>query len=330
MPGKQKAKQRLREIAATALHYSGASRMLQIGDEHPWRILMYHRVVRLNELPYAIQPGMYVTPETFEMQMKYLAEHAQVVPLDDLARDIVQGKTIAPRTVAVTFDDGWVDTYTHAFPILKRYSIPATIFLVTSFIGTTETLWTDKVTLALMALREEKHYLQNACSRIKEMTGIEPAFCAEITKILNTGPAEELPEQFDALIEQLKRSSLKERKTIVSGLVNLAKEFTTLKIPRSFLSWDEVKEMTRDGVYFGSHSHKHYPLTELSEVQLTDDIENSFQVFREKGIAPSAVFCYPGGDYNELVQHVLAKHEIRFALTTAKTSNLNTLPHWSA
>jgi peptidoglycan/xylan/chitin deacetylase (PgdA/CDA1 family) len=326
MPNKEKAKQRLRGIAASAMHYSGASRVLQMGEEYHWRILMYHRVVRPQDSRYPLQPGMYVTPETFELQMNYLHDHAHVVPLDELAGNIAQGNSIAPRTVAITFDDGWADVYSNACPILTRYKLPATVFLVTSFVGTNESLWSDKVALALTALQNEKQYLQTACLRIKQNSEIDPGICSQILAVLEFTGGEPIAGVLDTLIESLKNLSLQQRKTTVSSISALAREFTSMKLLRSFLNWEEVREMAKSGISFGSHGHKHYPLPELSEAQINDEIDNSYQVFRERDLAPSLVFCYPGGDYDENTQGILAQKEIRFALTTDKMPNLGTLP----
>ena len=203
MPYQEKAKLRLRELAANALHYSGASRILQMGEEHHWRVLMYHRVVDSGTSPYPLQPGMYVTPQTFAMQMEYLSEHARVVSLDELAHDVAQNKEIPPRTVALTFDDGWTDVSANILPVLQRFNFPATVFLVTSFIGTNETLWNDKVALALTCLRQEGQYHTAVSSRIREKSEISAVLFGRIARILAMTGEEGFPEALDSLIEEL-------------------------------------------------------------------------------------------------------------------------------
>ena len=84
MEPKDKVKGLLRKVAAEVVHHSGLTGVLQKQDETPWRILMYHRVIDPRQSAYPLQPGMYVTPETFAMQMKFLAEEAQVIALDEL------------------------------------------------------------------------------------------------------------------------------------------------------------------------------------------------------------------------------------------------------
>jgi peptidoglycan/xylan/chitin deacetylase (PgdA/CDA1 family) len=63
--------------------------------------------------------------------MSFLKRHGyRVIPLADLAALIKGGRRIPPKTVAITFDDGYKDNFTYAFPILKKYGLPATIFVI--------------------------------------------------------------------------------------------------------------------------------------------------------------------------------------------------------
>jgi peptidoglycan/xylan/chitin deacetylase (PgdA/CDA1 family) len=95
-------------------------------------ILMYHSVT-VNT-----QPGnrLQVSTDSFERQMRFLKSHRyNVVPLEELAQLIKKNKRIPSRTTAITFDDGYKDNYTHAFPVLKKYHLPATIFVIINEVG---------------------------------------------------------------------------------------------------------------------------------------------------------------------------------------------------
>lgn len=94
-------------------------------------ILMYHSV-RLAASP---KDRLSVSSRAFERQMRFLKEHRyNVVPLESLIT-LAKNKGIPPRTVCITFDDGYKNNYTHAFPILKKYNLPATMFIITGEIG---------------------------------------------------------------------------------------------------------------------------------------------------------------------------------------------------
>jgi peptidoglycan/xylan/chitin deacetylase (PgdA/CDA1 family) len=91
----------------------------------PVPVLMYHHVN-----PHA-GDLVTVTPRVFEGQMRHLRSRGyHSLPLDALM-GYLKGETVPPRSVVITFDDGWLDNYLHAFPVLQRYGIRAAIFLVT-------------------------------------------------------------------------------------------------------------------------------------------------------------------------------------------------------
>ncbi len=93
-------------------------------------ILMYHSVNPESNPDIEL---LRIKPEIFRRQMRFLKEHHyNVVPLATVADRIKNNKPIPARTVAITFDDGYKDNYTYAFPILKEYNFPATIFVITS------------------------------------------------------------------------------------------------------------------------------------------------------------------------------------------------------
>lgn len=92
-------------------------------------VLMYHHVN-----PY---PGLVtVSPQTFEVQMAYLASASYTALGADQFLDFLHGKRAVPRrSVLITFDDGYLDNYVYAYPLLQRYGLRAVIFAVTGWIG---------------------------------------------------------------------------------------------------------------------------------------------------------------------------------------------------
>lgn len=110
-------------------------------------ILSYHRVIpRPDATSLFTQAGMFVTPRTFELHLQLLATYFEVLSFDALLDKWKCGDwNERARYAVITFDDGWVDNYEHAFPLLRRFGLPATVFLPTSLVGTTEWLWTDQL-----------------------------------------------------------------------------------------------------------------------------------------------------------------------------------------
>ena len=104
-----------------------------LGRHYVVPVLMYHSV---NPVPNPEIRSLIVSPRTFEKQMHFLRAHNyHIVSLEELGRLIKDKARIPRNTVAVTFDDGYKDNYTYAFPVLKKYSIPATIFIIINEVG---------------------------------------------------------------------------------------------------------------------------------------------------------------------------------------------------
>lgn len=114
-------------IIAIALIVSGFLR-----QKYVLPILMYHSVTPM------AQKGnrLAVTDKTFRSQMRYLRKHEyNIISLADAVKLIGDKKKIPPKTVAVTFDDGYRDNYLYAFPIIKEYKIPVTLFIIVREVG---------------------------------------------------------------------------------------------------------------------------------------------------------------------------------------------------
>ncbi len=95
-------------------------------------ILMYHSVYP--DAPYANR--LAVSTQTFERQMAFLRRHRyNVIPLSQLAALVREGRRLPLGTVAITFDDGYKDNFTYAFAVLKKYAIPATVFIIVQEVG---------------------------------------------------------------------------------------------------------------------------------------------------------------------------------------------------
>jgi len=113
----------------TALFAAGAFYFLYMRPRHVVPVLMYHAIGSDGE------GSLYVAPENFCRQMRFLSDNGySVISLDELVSGIEQEKRFPPKTVVITFDDGYEDNYIYAFPVLAKYEIPATIFLITRYV----------------------------------------------------------------------------------------------------------------------------------------------------------------------------------------------------
>lgn len=274
-------------------------------------ILTYHRISDSN---YG-DPFLSITPHNFERQIQYLAKKYKIVSLGELTKYVQPQYPALDDYVAITFDDGYRDNYTNAYPILRKYKVPATIFLSTGFIGTDELFWWDKVTRIIKFIIEN-----NLCIDFSE--DIYPEKIKDA--IVNISSANSLNSS-KAICTLLKEIS-EEKKNLV--LDDLEKQISPLpKYDQDrpcTLTWDEVKQMSEDGIEFGSHTVTHPILTQVKSDQARYEISNSKMEIERKIGKVVLHFAYPNGersDFDERIKQFVKDNNYISACTTINGAN---------
>ena len=147
-------------------------------------VLAYHKI----DLPTPDVKirGAFTAPQKFERQISYLKRKGfEFYTASEIIRFYLERDEFPPKAIAVTFDDGWKDNYTNAFPILKKYGAKATIFLVPAFIGKR----TDAVTADGEGPRE--HLSENDILEMSR-SGIDFASHSFSHKLFDRTPDEEI------------------------------------------------------------------------------------------------------------------------------------------
>ena len=116
------------------------------------RILAYHRVAELRDTPAVDLRSVSATPAVFARQMHHLARHYHVISMPQFLNAIEKGAPLPKRAVLITFDDAYADFAEIAWPILKRFQLPATMFVPTAYPDHPErAFWSDKLYQAFNA-----------------------------------------------------------------------------------------------------------------------------------------------------------------------------------
>lgn len=160
-------------------------------------ILCYHRIVD--------KPVRYTNlqPAEFAKQMDYLEEHDfNVVPLDVIVDAMQYGTKLPQNTVALTFDDGYKDNYTVAYPILKKHNFPATLFIYPEYIsnGGAALTWDDlKAISADPMISIQSHtYTHSDLGKVSRRAGADAKLKHELVDSKNT-----LEQKLDIKIDTL-------------------------------------------------------------------------------------------------------------------------------
>jgi peptidoglycan/xylan/chitin deacetylase (PgdA/CDA1 family) len=266
-------------------------------------ILTYHRILPdQSPLRQTEQPGMIATPEALDMHISVLKRlGAEFVSLDTWLKAQRENKVLPRLAVAVTFDDGWQDNYEHAFPVLKKYNVPATIFLVSKRINTSWQFWPEQL---LDLLINHGHHLDH-----EALQWLCPYLgdTAESTK--RSTPYTIL--QADSVINNVKALGDHTIETNLEQARNALPELNqTNQSARPLLNRQELDTMLASGlVTFGTHTRHHYRLNHLANPSdLENEIVGSHEDLKELGLKPVSIFCYPNGDITGKGEQLVKEH----------------------
>lgn len=258
-------------------------------------IIVYHRVG-----PYKDKSPMLLSPSEFERQCIYLMKSYKIISLSELIQNILENKPLQKKVAIITFDDGYKDNYIYAFPILKKYKIPATIFLTSGHIGTDNLFWFDKI----------EYVLSN--TKLKDM---ELDYYGKIS--LNK--KENRRQTILDIIEKLKQIPEEDKNKFIENIVQLSDVDISNIGKNTILSWDDVKAMYEFGIDFGSHTVTHPILKNMSLRNIKHEIVWSKKTIENRLGQPVYSFSYPNGkvnDFDNQISSVVKNAGFKCAVTT--------------
>jgi len=305
-------KRRLKGLVASALALSHGFDFLFHWQPHTARVLMYHRVKRPLEGDSSGQhPGL--AHRHFILQIQYIKTRMTPISLGELTQRIAAGRPLPPRAIAVTFDDGYEDNYTNAYPVLKQYGVPATIFLITGFVGSSLHLWWDRLWDILHAARQPALETAPLLRLLGKGASLHPIFPL-------TTPAERsaAAAQLSAIFTTLSNRAIEHGIHLLHQQLNVSPGDIAPNHHRS-LHWEQIREMSFNGIDFGAHTVHHPNLTTLRDsIELSKEILESKRTIEEYLAIPVTGFVYPYGlkrHYNSSVTRAVAAAGFTYACT---------------
>jgi len=270
-------------------------------DGSKFAILCYHRVGTEGVPLFSrLEPGV------FASQMRYIRQHYRVVSLGQMCGDILSGRNVRP-TVSITFDDGYRDLYTHAFPVLQNYEIPATIYLIGESMESGQAPWYDRIFVALDVAPGPVLELQIGAARrfILSSFADRAAAAWEIVCYLRSIPDSERRKWCQQFEKQI--------------------PIPRQRLERRILDWEQVRAMQKSGISFGAHTMTHPSVSRLDAPELETELGHSKRLL-EDGLGEAVEdFAYPFGkpsDCSLAAEECLGKHRYRSAVTTTDGCNL--------
>jgi peptidoglycan/xylan/chitin deacetylase (PgdA/CDA1 family) len=302
---KRLAKSALRQVAAAL-----GSKRLRKGPHLV--VLTYHRVLPPDHAERRFeQPGMIVSPELLALHFDTLREHFTPIHLDDWLDQASSGGLEAARYAAVTFDDGWADNYAHGWPVLRAAGMPATVFVVTDYVGTMRRFWPNRLASVLSRWSPESAGALDAASHRRLRSLGVPVEARGSTLGRN---------DVDQVIERAKHADDTELHELCDAMERAAGVAPHER--RDLLNWDELCEMENSGlVRVGSHTRRHVRMSaSLDPGRMADEVGGSADMIAARLGRPPALFCYPNGDVTPAAARLVAAR-YRGALTTKRGWN---------
>ncbi|MHB8773325.1 MAG: polysaccharide deacetylase family protein [Syntrophales bacterium] len=287
-------KQAIKIIVSKILDITGIlffySRVL---DRRRPRIVNFHRITEAS-----VVREIRITPQVFRSQIEYLSREYNIIHLEEMVVGMESGK-IPEKSVALTFDDGYRDNYEFAFPVLREFSAPATIFVTTGAIDAGFMHWHRFDEAILQTTRP--------CVDLNEFGfGSHP-----------TSTPEERINTLSILHHRLKTIDDAQLRRVIDSVAR--KNGGGYGEDRQMLSWEEIREMQGSGlVTIGAHTVTHPILTKVPRKFAEEEIRKSGRRIREMTGRGADFFAYPNGevaDFNKDIQKMVRASGYRAAFT---------------
>jgi peptidoglycan/xylan/chitin deacetylase (PgdA/CDA1 family) len=268
-----------RELLARGLFWSGAAALIRrLAQRDSLLVLNYHRIGNPESDPF--DPGVFsATADELNEQIAHLKRHLSLVTLEEavaFANGAIH-ETARRCRVLITFDDGYLDNYETAFPILRSHGAHGVFFLATGIVGSCHVPWWDHIAYVLKTARQRRFTLHYPTGLAVDLEQNGLARSLQLVLNLYLRPENAAPGQF---LQELKEAATGDDPPAAL---------------RRFLDWDEAREMLGGGMAIGSHTHSHEVLSRLTAEQQRQELVRSRAILKERlGIGAHAL-AYPVG-----------------------------------
>lgn len=300
-------KSRLKRVALDAV----SSAIHGVGLDRRWvrwrgangaAIVMYHAVLDAENRDWICPEGS-ITKAAFERQIRLIAEERTPISLSELTAMLGAGEAPRAGTVVITFDDGYLDTLRVAGPILRRYDVPATVFIVSDWVGRAAAPWIDLLYMSVV-----------------RRTETEIRFAGESYRL---GTQREATKAFRKIAQQFVFSRSDERDAALAGIISQLRPEDTP--PRLLMNWDELADWLAlgPGYEIGVHTHTHPDLTLLSETEIADEVTACARELETRFGIVAPHFAYPYGRRSEAAVLAVREAGCRSAIATEPMSRID-------
>lgn len=285
-------------------------------------ISMYHYTRDLTHSRYPQIKGL--DRSLFEMQLKFFKNNFNVVRMEDVIKAVLNDVELPQNALLLTFDDGYIDNFTVAFPLLKKYGFQGSFFIP----GKT---FTENILLDVNKI----HFIL-ASAKIDELVKEVKSMLVENREEYNLPSIDELwdkyavANRFDdkdvVFCKRILQTAIPEKLRNKAASV-LFEKFVGVRessfARELYMDADQIRVMKENGMFIGLHGYDHYWLGHLPEEQMHKDIDRALDVMAEFIDPDCWVMNYPYGNSSEnVVEHIQAKGCVLGLTTEVRTADL--------
>ncbi len=308
-------KERLKIALFSILDKLGFYRLWRRFNRDSIVILTLHGVMDEEEPAQWVPTRPQIPRHQLDESLRLITKYYRVISLSDAVAMISGEKPFQPNCVVLTFDDGYRNNLTHAWPVLEKYGAPASIYPAIGHVEQREPFWFERLDYAIQA----------AAGRCQRFT------MGETTVEIEGDSRDKLKRSVKRAIIAAKAvpgNDLEARQVIDEAIAYLEQQ-SGARLADIFendpwsavMTWDELRKARDAGFEIGSHTVDHARLGLLDEEEIRRQLIDSKVRLEQQLGQPVSFLCYPNGSYNETVLKVARACGYRAALTTKEGVN---------
>jgi len=246
------------------------------------RVLLYH-AVEDHVSPYTDRLGVSVSPAMFEANLSYIRDNYNVISVDDLQ------KPLPENPLLITFDDGYKSVYEHAFPLLRKYRMPAVVYLITCAVEN-KLVWVNELNWALLTHPKEAFEI---CQQFPDLLGLESA-----------------PEIVDRVKNNFNPGNIRELCSRLRQRIPFEADHDL------YASRSDLRKMDSAGITLGFHTRDHYNLINCDKNELQRQLDSS----GINDVIDQRTFAYPFGSFDRAAIDELGSKNYQSVMTVGNNN----------
>lgn len=275
---------------------------------HYTRDLIHSRYPEIKGMDFAL----------FRKQLEFFSENFNVVRMEDVIAAISVGKKLPENALLLTFDDGYIDHYTYAFPLLEEFGFQGSFFIPGKTFTTHQLLDVNKIHY-ILASANIYNLMEDVLELMNHYRGREFDYASNDELINIYAVANRFDCKETIFVKRILQTVLPEklRNKISSDLfkkyVGVSEERLAYEL---YMTEEQIRTMKRHGMFIGLHGYDHYWLGNLPEEKMREDIDKAIESLNEFINPNSWVMNYPYGSYNQSVLDYIKSKGAVVGLTT--------------